>query len=199
MPPHSKVVSGVPSAPRVREFRTRWLPTIVTVIGLTLPVGAIVLKTTLDDAQVKREAEHSTASTRITTDDIERSTNDFCGDNGTTAPIHSSVLADQAQKWAEHTAARDDFSHGPLTPYVSEFEAKMTPSDTIFNGAPANAEDIITSLDNSVTGYAENQLYPYHTDIGIGVAYDSKSDIWVVQRCGAPAAYSEDLKDAIGG
>ncbi len=50
-----------------------------------------------------------------------------------------------------------------------------------------------------MTGYAENQLYPYHTDIGIGVAYDSKSDIWVVQRCGAPAAYSEDLKDAIGG
>ncbi|WP_257071474.1 hypothetical protein [Corynebacterium phoceense] len=114
-------------APRVREFLTRWLPTSVTVIGLTLPVGANVLQATLDDAQVKWEADHSTASTRITADDIERATNNFCDDTGATALIHSSVLADQAQKWAEHMAARDDFSHRLLTPYVSEFEVKMTP------------------------------------------------------------------------
>ena len=194
--------------PRLSSFAERYLPAILTVLALIAPFafgaatgGSSKAGTTGADSVLTRGhgTMSNSASTSGTPANIIAATNGWRASNHVQELTESASLDAYAQNWAEKMAASGSFQPSHMSTYEGAGGQRLVMSENIFySDSPSNSDDIITAWDDSVEGHAENQLFPHHLEIGVGVAYDAQGGMWVVQEFGTPVAYADELRKAIG-
>ncbi|HTP87786.1 MAG TPA: CAP domain-containing protein [Bryobacteraceae bacterium] len=98
----------------------------------------------------------------------------------------SSRLADRAQEWADHLAARHQFQHSPNSPYGENlFEidgGSATPADVVADWASeARDYDYRTNQCRGVCGHYTQIVWRGTKEVGCAMARDGRREIWVCE------------------
>ncbi|WP_062213199.1 S-layer homology domain-containing protein [Demequina oxidasica] len=142
--------------------------------------GLVLVATVAGALAMPGAAQAASSSTQVGSDYILDATNSYRGSNGRGDLTRDGSIDYVAQRWAQKMLASDTLAHNPSYGDQMPQQGLGAWGENVayacgYGGVKANSATIMSSWKKS-DGHRKNMLNGSYTHIGIGFAYDGRSD-----------------------